>query len=284
MWRTLSVCILFVFLSLRAADASREKTQETDADQRPGMEQVVVPPFDLPEDDIRLIKERIRRVKPLLEKDRELARMRVRDVEEIPGVVPRVNLAYGYGTVINLPYAFSSDNIVIGAREKFSIETKSGSLIIFPVKEFKSTNIIVFEEKDGALLPHHYLLVEDSASGGADLTVNVIKPACGAVMDMTDAMVRVITTRRLPEKGSAEGIFLEGRSPSLADLTEYPFMRVMRLSRPDLYVYMIAQRVTPVGENEFCVYIDAGTTVVASRTPGITVRRVEDGRTFTKAR
>ncbi len=282
--RTLSVFILFVFLSLPAADAAREKAPETAGDQGPGMEQVVIPPFDLPEDDIRRIKERIQRVKPLLEKDRELAHMRVRDVEEIPGVVPRINLAYGYGTVINLPYAFSADDIVIGAGEKFSIETKDGSLVIFPVKEFKSTNIIVFEKKNGTAVPHHYLLVEDSASGHADLTVNIRKPGYGAVIDMTDAMVRVITTRRLPEKGSSEDIFLEGRFPSLADLPEYPFVRVMKLSRPDLYVYMIAQRVTPVGEHEFCVDIDAGTTVVASRSPGITVRRVKDGRTFTNTR
>jgi len=260
-------------------EAAREKTAET-AREQPA-EQVVVPPFDLPEDDIRQMKEKVQRVKPLLEKDRELARMRVRDMDEIPGIVPRISLAYGYGTVINLPYSFNVSDIVIGAREKFSIETKGSSLIIFPVKEFKSTNIVVFENREGATAPHHYLLVEDSASGEADLTVNISRPGSVAVTDVTDAMVRVITTQRMPEKGTAEGILLAGRSPSLTNLTGYPFVRMMKLSQPDLYVLLVAERVMPVGDHEFYVNIDTRTTIVASRGSRITVRRVADGKTFT---
>ena len=287
MWRILLVCILSVFLSPWAAEAAQEKPSGASEEQKQNVEQIMVPPFDLPEDDIRQMKEKMKRLKPLLEKDGELAHIMVRDVDEIPGVVPRINLAYGYGTVINLPYTFNAEGIVIGAKEKFDVRTKGGSLIIFPIKEFKSTNVVVFEEKEGggAVIPHHYLLVEDSASGGADLTVNIRKPEYGAATDMVDAVVRTISTRIIPGKGTAEGVLLAGRYPSLTDLAhEYPFVRMMKLSQPDLYVYMIAQRVTPAGEYDFYVEIDARNTIIASRTPGITVRRITDGKTFTKAR
>ncbi len=282
MWRTLSVCILFVFLNLPATDAATDQMAE--ARKQPAETQITIPPFDLPEEDIREIKEKVQRLKPLIEKDRELSRMRVRDIGEVPGVVPRIHLAYGYGTVINLPYVFTVDDIAIGAREKFTVETKGNSLVIFPVSEFKSTNIVVFERSQGEPVPHHYVLVEDGASGEADLTVNIKRGSLGAGVDLTDAMVRVITTRRIPEKGTAEDILLEGRSPSLTELAAYPFIRMMKLSGPELHVFMIAGKVMPVGGHEFCVDLGNGTSVVASRDREITVRRVGDGKTFTNAR
>lgn len=282
MRRTLLVCILFVFLSLPAVEAAPEQTSE--ARNQPAEGQIAVPPFDLPEKDIRQMREKVQRLKPLLEKDRELVRMRERDIDEAPGVVPAIRLAYGYGSVINLPYSFSADDIAIGAGEKFAIETRGNSLIIFPVKEFKSTNIIVFERTQGEQVPHHYLLVEDGASGEADLTINVRRGGMGGAADLTDAMVRVITTQRIPEKGSAEDILLGGRSPSLTDLTAYPFIRMMKLSKPELYVFMIAGKVMPVGEAEFSLDLGNGTSIVASRGRDIKVRRVADGKTFTDAR
>ena len=51
-------------------------------------------------------------------------------------------------TVLSLPFSFAGDDVAIGAREKFNIEVKDGTLVIFPVKEFKATNLIVFEKKD----------------------------------------------------------------------------------------------------------------------------------------
>ncbi len=282
MWRTLSVCILFVFLNLPATDAATDQMPE--ARKQPAETQITVPPFDLPEEDIREIKEKVQRLKPLIEKDPELSRMRVRDIGEVPGVVPRIHLVYGYGTVINLPYVFTADDIAIGAREKFTVETKGNSLVIFPVSEFKSTNIVVFERTQGGPVPHHYVLVEDGASGEADLTVNIRRGSLGAGVDLTEAMVRVITTQRIPAKGTAEDILLEGRSPSLTKLAAYPFIRMMKLSGPELYVFMIAGKVMPVGDHEFCVDLGNGTSVVALRGREITVRRVGDGKTFTNAR
>lgn len=276
--KTLSVCILFASLSLPAVEAAPEKTITSTTESRG--EQVIIPPFDLDDDDILRMKEKVQKIKPLLEKDRELAYTRVRDIYEIPGIVPRINLAYGYGTVINLPYTFNGSNIATGALEKFHVEVKGSSLIIFPVKEFKSTNIIVFEDAGNAMVPHHYLLIEDSASGGADLTVNIKRGSSGTVPDTIDAMVRVITTQRVPEKGTNESILLAGRSPSLTNLTGYPFVRMMKLTQPDLYVFMIAQRVTPVGHAEFWVNTGTGTTIVASRSSKITVRRIIDGKTL----
>ncbi len=283
MWRTLSVCILSVFLSLPVAEAAPDMPQETPKQQAEG--QIVVPPFDLPEKDIVEMKEKVQRLKPLIEKDHELARARERDVDEVPGAVPTIHLSYGYGSVINLPYSFSVDDIAIGAREKFNIETRGNSLIIFPVREFKSTNIIVFERTQaGDQLPHHYLLVENGASGEADLTVNVRRSGMGGVSDITDAMVRVITTQRIPEKGTAEDILLEGRSPSLTNLSDYPFIRMMKLQKPELHVFMIAGKVMPVGDADFALDLGNGTSVVASRSREITVRRVGDGKTFRNSR
>jgi len=281
-WKTLSVCILSVSLSLPVVEAAPEQSSETPKQQAEG--QILVPPFDLPEKDILELKEKAQRLKPLIEKDRELSRMRERDIDETPGVVPTIRLAYGYGSVINLPYSFSVDDIAIGAREKFNIETRGGSLIIFPVREFKSTNIIVFERTQGEQVPHHYLLVEDGASGEADLTVNVRREGLRGGTDITDAMVRVITTQRIPERGTAEDILLAGRSPSLTNLTAYPFIRMMKLVRPELHVFMIAGKMMPVGDAEFALDLGNGTSVVASRGRDITVRRVADGKTFTNGR
>jgi hypothetical protein len=274
---------LSVFLSLPVAEAAPDTPQETTKQQAEG--QIVVPPFDLPEKDIVEMKEKVQRLKPLIEKDHELARTRERDVDEVPGTVPTIHLAYGYGSVINLPYSFSVDDIAIGAREKFSIETRGNSLIIFPVREFKSTNIIVFERTQaGDQLPHHYLLVENGASGEADLTVNVRRSGMGGVSDITDAMVRVITTQRIPEKGTVEDILLEGRSPSLTNLRDYPFIRMMKLQKPELHVFMIAGKVMPVGDADFALDLGNGTSIVASRSREITVRRVGDGKTFKNSR
>jgi len=265
------------------AEAAPDMPQETPKQQAEG--QIVVPPFDLPEKDIVEMKEKVQRLKPLIEKDHELARARERDVDEVPGAVPTIHLSYGYGSVINLPYSFSVDDIAIGAREKFNIETRGNSLIIFPVREFKSTNIIVFERTQaGDQLPHHYLLVENGASGEADLTVNVRRSGMGGVSDITDAMVRVITTQRIPEKGTAEDILLEGRSPSLTNLSDYPFIRMMKLQKPELHVFMIAGKVMPVGDADFALDLGNGTSVVASRSREITVRRVGDGKTFRNSR
>ncbi|NLT22896.1 MAG: hypothetical protein GXX82_07600 [Syntrophorhabdus sp.] len=264
------------------AEAAPETPQEVPKQQAEG--QIVVPPFDLPEKDIVEMKEKAQRLKPLIEKDRVLSRMRERDIDEVPGVVPTIRLAYGYGSVINLPYSFSVDDIAIGSREKFSIEVRGNSLIIFPVKEFKSTNIIVFEGSQGERVPHHYLLVEDGASGEADLTVTIRRGGTGGVTDTTEAMVRIITTRRIPEKGSVEDILLGDRSPSLTDLGTYPFIRMMKLASPELHVFMIAGKVMPVGDAEFVMDLGNGTSVVASRSREITVRRVGDGKTFTNGR
>lgn len=282
MWKTLLACILFVFLNLPAVEAAPEQAPE-DRNQPVG-EQIVVPPFDLPEQAVREMKEKVQRLKPLIEKDRELSRMRERDIDDVPGVVPRIQLAYGYGTVINLPYRFGIEDIAIGAREKFNIETKGNSLIIFPVKEFKSTNIVVFERTQGAPVPHHYLLVEDGASGEVDVTVNIKKGGPGSLTDATEAMVRAITTQRIPEKGTAGDILIGDRSPSLVNLAPHPFIRMMKLSRPELHVFMIAGKVMPVGDAEFSVDLGNGTSVVASRTREITVRRITDGKTFTNSR
>ncbi len=281
MWRTLSACILSVFLNLPVVEGAPDAPQEIPKQQTEG--QIVVPPFDLPEKDIVEMKEKVRRVKPLIEKDCELSRMRVRDIDEVPGVVPTIRLAYGYGSVINLPYSFGVDDIAIGSREKFSIEVRGNSLIIFPVKEFKSTNIIVFERSEGEEVPHHYLLVEDGASGEADLTVTVTRGSMSGVTDTTEAMVRIITTRCIPEKGSAEDILLGDRSPSLTDLGDYPFIRMMKLMKPELHVFMIAGKVMPVGDAEFAMDLGNGTSIVASRSREITVRRVADGKTFTSS-
>ncbi len=96
--------------------------------------------------------------------------------------------------------------------------------------------------------------------------------------------MRIITTRRIPEKGSVEDILLGDRSPSLTDLGTYPFIRMMKLASPELHVFMIAGKVMPVGDAEFVMDLGNGTSVVASRSREITVRRVGDGKTFTNGR
>ena len=283
MWKTLLAFTLFVFLILPAADAAADRPVETEKQQQQKHlpeDQVIIPPFDLPEKDIVEMKDKAQRLKPIIEKDRDLTRIKIIDIEEIPGIVPKLHLAYGYGTVLNLPFSFAGEDVAIGSREKFTIEIKDTSLVIFPLKEFKTTNLIVFEKKDGISLPHHYLLAEDLSSGEADLTVNVRRRSVNDVSSATDAVVRMITTQNLPEKGSAEDLLLEGRSPSLVKLDEYPFLSMMKLVKPDLYVFMIAGRVSPVGTAEFCIDLGNGTSIIGSRQPRVAVRRISDGKTF----
>jgi hypothetical protein len=96
----------------------------------------------------------------------------------------------------------------------------------------------------------------------------------------TDAMVRIIITQHLPEKGSAEDFLLEGRLPSLTKLDAYPFVRVMKLTKPDLYVFMISGKASPVGNAEFWIDPGNGTSIIGSRQPDLTVRRIADGKIF----
>ncbi len=285
MWKTLLGCILFVLLSLSAAkgvpDQPPETQKQSQQQHKQAVEdQVVVPPFDLPEKEAVEMREKVQRLKPIIEKDRELSRMKIIDVEETPGMVPKVRLAHGYGSVLSLPFSFAAEDVAIGARDKFSIEVKDNSLVIFPLKEFKSTNLIVFEKANETSVPHHYLLVEDGASGEADFTVAMKRRDMFSVNSATDAMVRVITTQQLPEKGSAEDFLLEGRAPSLTKLDTYPFTRMMKLVKPDLWVFMVAGKVAPVGDVEFAVDLGNDTSVIASRRGDITVRRIADGKTF----
>jgi len=285
-WKILLAFTLFVFLNLLAADAAPDKSPETEKQQQELQknqlveDQIIVPPFDLPEKDIVEMKEKVQRLKPIIEKDKELSRMKVVDIYEVPGTVPRLRLAYGYGSVLNLPFSFTGEDVAIGAREKFNIEIKDGSLVIFPVKEFKATNLVVFEKKDQGSVPHHYLLVEDGSSGEADLTVNVRGRDINGLTSAIDAMVRIITTWQLPGKGSAEDLLLEGRSPSLTKLDTYPFVRMMSLTKPDLYIFMVAGKVAPVGNAEFWLDPGNGTSIIASRQRELTVRRILDGKTF----
>ncbi len=283
MWKTLLAFTLFVFLNPLAADAAPEKSSGTEKheEQRRAVEdQIIVPPFDLPEKDVVEMKDKVQRLKPIIEKDQELLRMKIVDMDEVPGIVPKLRLAYGYGSVLNLPFSFSADDVAIGAREKFNIEIKDGSLVIFPVKEFKTTNLIIFEKKSEGSAPHHYLLVEDGTSGEADLTVNIKRRDIYDLKSATDAMVRTITTLQLPEKGSVEDLLLMGRSPSLTRLDTYPFTRMMSLVKPELYVFMIAGKVMPVGNAEFWLDLGNGTSIIASRQREVTVRRILDGKTF----
>jgi len=284
-WKILLAFMLFVSLNPLPADAAPERSPETEKPQsmqknQQAEEQIIVPPFNIPEQDIVDMKEKIQRLKPVIEKDGELSRVKIVDIDEIPGVVPKVRLAFGYGTVLRLPFAFSGEDVAIGAREKFTIEIKDGALVIFPVKEFKSTNLIVFEKKDEGSIPHHYLLLEDGASGEADLTVNVKRRGPTDLASATDAMVHTIMTQQLPEKGSAAEFLLEGRSPVLTKLDAYPFIRMMRLTKPDLYIFMIADQVTPVGGADFWIYPGNNMSVVGSRQRELTVRRIIDGKIF----
>jgi hypothetical protein len=282
-WKTLLAFTLFVFLSQLAADAAPDKTPEQEKQQQQKHlpeDPVVAPPFDLPEKDVVEMKDKARRLKPIMEKDRELTRMKIINMQEVGGIVPKLRLAYGYGTVLNLPYSFSGDDIAIGAREKFNVEIKDNSLVIFPIKEFKATNLIVFEKKDGSSVPHHYLLVEDAASGEADLTVNIQRHGPDDLASSTDAIVRVITRGCLPEKGSADDLLLEGRTPSLVKLDVRPFLHMMKLTKPDLYVFMIAGKVSPVGNAEFWIDLGNGISVIGSRQRELAVRRIADGKMF----
>lgn len=287
MWKILLAFILFVFLSLLPANAAPDKAPETEKQQLQKAQQtedpIIVPPFDIPEKDVLEMKEKAQRLKPIIEKDKELSRMKIIDVDEMPEMVPRLRLAYGYGTVLSLPFSFAGDDVAIGAREKFNIEVKDGTLVIFPVKEFKATNLIVFEKKDEISIPHHYLLVEDGASGEADLTVNVKRRDITDLRSATDAMVRIITSQQYPEKGSAEDRLLADRSLQLLKLDAYPFIRMMKLTNPDLYIYMIAAKVTPVGNADFWLDLGNGRTIIASRQRELTVRRINDGKTFKHA-
>lgn len=289
MLKILLAFILFGFLNLLPADAAPDKSSETEKPQQSQKSQqaedpMIVPPFDIPENDIVEMKEKVQRLKPVIEKDKELSRLKIIDVDEVPGMVPRVHLAYGYGTVLRLPFAFTVEDVALGARERFSIEIRDGTLVIFPIREFKSTNLIVFERKDETSVPHHYLLVEDGASGEADLTVSVKRRDVTDITSAADAMVRVITTQQLPDKGSADDLLLEGRSPVLKKLDAYPFIRMMRLTKPNLYVFMIAGKVAPVGDADFWIDLGNGLSVIATRQREVTVRRMLDGKTFKNAR
>ncbi len=58
---------------------------------------------------------------------------------------------------------------------------------------------------------------------------------------------------------------------------------MMKLAKPDLYIFMIAGKVTPVGNADFWLDLGNGTTIIASRQRELTVRRINDGKTFKHA-
>jgi len=260
--------------------ASRPAAAEEKAAQSAA--KLLAPPIDLDIKDIKEMKGRVEKVKPLLEKDKELTDVKVREIQYRPGVVPRIHLAHGYGTVIVLPYQVEASNIALGDREKFRVEVKGTSVVIFPLQEFKTTNMVVFETVPGGdLVPHHYMLVENSQAGVADLTVRVHKPKVGDETDPNGAIMKALMTRRIPGKESYEGMFFEGRSPVVNDMTQFPFLRKLSLVSPDLNVYLIDGKYIPVGDVEWSVYLDGKTTVVATRAKSLTVKRASDGKTFT---
>lgn len=255
--------------------------QQEQGKESQGQGKVLAPPIDLNISDIKEVKEKINKIKPLIEKDRELTTTRVREIEAGNRTVPRIQLAHGYGTVIVLPFQFELANVALGNKDKFQVDAKGNSLIIFPLQEFKATNLVVFESTaDGEFVPHHYLLVENSQSGVADFTVKVNKQKPGSVENLTDAVIKALSTQRIPNKETMDWSFFEGRAPVISNMNTAPFMRKLTLLSPDLTVYMINGRVTPLGDVEWSAYPDGKTTIVAIKKGRLTVRRIDDGKTF----
>lgn len=271
------VCISAVLVSLllQASPAASDQPEKTD------QVKVVAPPIDLDIKEIKEMKTKIDKVKPVIEKDRELTNVRIRDIEYRPGIVPRIQLAHGYGTVITLPYQFDAANIALGDKGKFNVEVKGTSVILFPLQEFKTTNMVVFENgAGGELIPHHYMLTENSYGGTADLTVKVHKPKPGTIANSTDAFVKAVVNRHIPGTETYEGMYFDGREPVIKDMT-VPFIRKLALSSPGLNIYMANGKFAPVGDVEWSMYPDSRTTIVATRGKSVTVRRLSDGKTFT---
>lgn len=278
------VCILAVLVSLSPADraAAQQGTAQGQGNESSGPGKTLAPPIDLDIGDIKEVKEKVDRIKPLIEKDRELTTIRVREIEAGERAVPRIQLAHGYGTVITLPFQFELANVALGNREKFQVDAKGNSLIIFPLQEFKATNLVVFENTaDGEFVPHHYLLIENSQSGVADFTVKVNRQTPGSVQNFTDAVIKALSTQRIPDKETTGWPFFEGRAPVISNMSAGPFMRKLTLLSPDLTVYMVNGRVTPLGDVEWSAYPDGRTTIMATKKDRLTVRRISDGKTFT---
>lgn len=252
-----------------------------------------IPAADVSEEDIAKFKARADKLKPLLERDREV-RPRVRQVSEDRGRISKIFLTQGYGTVISLPFAFTLDGVALGDKSKFQVEAKDNSLVIYPLKQFKQTNLIVFETvKKGNPSVHQYLLVEDSLKVSTDFQVNVQAADTGwigagpvsasSVNDdsFNTAVINTVIRGRVPERDTAEGLILEGRSPLLSPIKDkLPFLQKLTLTAPALYVYLINDRVTPVGSAEWVSYLDGSTTVVASLSKEVSVRRLYDGKIF----
>ncbi len=261
--------------------ASKIAARQGDGEDSQKQNKAPAPPVDLDIADIREVKEKVAKIKPLIETDRELTTIRVREIEAGSRAVPKIELAYGYGTAIVLPFQFDLANVALGNKEKFHVDAKGNSLIIFPLQEFKTTNLIVFESTaDGEVVPHHYLLVENSQAGTADFTVKVNKQKPGSAQNLIDAVIKALSTQHVPGKETAEWAFFEGRAAVISNMGASPFMRKLTLLSPNLTVYMINGRVTPLGDVDWSAYPDSKTTIVATKKDRLTVRRVGDGKAF----
>lgn len=233
--------------------------------------------YDVDEKDIIEIKERAMKVKRALEYEKPV-KLKVRDAIEAPGKIPTIHLSYRHATIINLPYAIDSADrsIRIGDKNAFDIKVDENVLTIFPLRQFKSTNLII-TTKGGSV--HHYYLVEDSASETADAQVNIRSAA--ALPGKNETLTRLIMGNDVPDPDSLTGMMFEGREMSIQTGSGHPVLKKIVMKNPDYFVYLVDGKYVPTRGADWYSQVGNRKTVVATKEGSIDLRRVGDGETVT---
>ena len=234
-------------------------------------------PYDVDEKEIKELRERARRVREVMEITRVID-PRVREIIEIPGKIPEINLTQGYGTVISLPYLFEIEDIALGDKTLFSIDVRENSVILFPLKPFKNTNLTIFSKSDGV---HQYLLVENTNANTADFHVAVLPYKNSP--DISGIVRDIAITGSMPDKESVKGKLIEKSNVKIEYGEKLPVIR--KVVSQQMKVFVLDGRYTPVTYEEVAWYtvLDNKMTLLAvhgETSKDTFVRRIYDGRTF----
>lgn len=234
------------------------------------------PLYELDEKDIVEMKEKAIKIKKAIEQDKPV-KPKIRDVAAFPGKAPVIYLAHRYATVITLPYQVEEDDIALGDKTAFNVKVRGNILTIFPLKQFKQTNMVILSKTAGV---HHYTLVEDSSSESADYHVNV--KTSSSVPSASDALSRIAIGGEVPAPDTMQAQLFEGRDLVVHRGDGAPVLRKVVLSNPLYTVYLLDGKYVPsTGGADWYSHVSSRSTVVATKGGEISMRRVGDGKTIT---
>ncbi|MBT9166683.1 MAG: hypothetical protein DDT19_00007 [Syntrophomonadaceae bacterium] len=225
----------------------------------------IIPPRDISEKEILELKKQAMKIRMLMEQDLK-ATTKIRNIPGVFSPAPIIRVGVGYATVITLPFEFELKNVALGERW-FTVEKRKNSVIIFPLKPFRTTNLIIYDTEK--MEPKQLIITESLGTGEIDITVNIGR---GRENAYQDAIINsIMTGKTLNESDVIQNL----------SQTQFPFIKLLRLASPRLFIFLVEGRYTPATESEWFAYIGDKMTVIAVKTEALQIRRNYDGKIIT---